>query len=107
MRARPDPVRARPGAADTAIEQEADQAQLVIRIDRGKVARYGINVRDVQDVVELAVGGRSVSTLFEGERRFDITLRYPGEARGDPAAIGAILVPTREGGRVPLAHLRS
>jgi heavy metal efflux system protein len=94
-----------PGAADTAIEQEADQAQLRIRVDRQVVARYGINVRDVQDVIELAIGGRAVSTLFEGERRFDITVRFVPEARTDPSAIGNILILTREGGRVPLSQL--
>jgi cobalt-zinc-cadmium resistance protein CzcA len=93
------------GAADTGIEQEEDQTQLRIRIDRQAVARYGINVRDVQDVVELAVGGRTVSTFFEGERRFDITVRYVPEARTDQSAIGTIAVTTREGGRVPLSQL--
>ncbi len=94
-----------PGAADTAIEQESDQAQLRIRIDRSEVARYGINVRDVQDVIEMALGGRQVATMFEDERRFDITVRYVAEARKDTTAIGNILIPTREGGRVPLAEL--
>jgi heavy metal efflux system protein len=94
-----------PGAADIGVEQEDDQAQLRIRIDRQSVARYGINVRDVQDVIELAIGGRTVSTFFEGERRFDITVRYVPEARTDPSAIGTILVATRDGGRVPLSQL--
>ncbi len=98
-------VRATPGAADTAIEQESDQSQLRIRIDRQAVARYGINVRDVQDVIEMAIGGRSAGIMFEGERRFDITVRYVPEARGDLTVIGNILVPTREGGRVPLSQL--
>ena len=93
------------GAADTGIEQEADQAQLSIRINRQQVARYGINVRDVQDMIELAIGGRCVSTLFEGERRFDIAVRFVPEARSDATAIGNILVPTRQGGRVPLSQL--
>ena len=94
-----------PGAADTGIEQEEDQAQLRLRLDRQALARYGINVRDVQDVIELAIGGRTVSTFFEGERRFDITVRYVPEARTDPSAIGSILVTTRDGGRVPLSQL--
>jgi len=93
------------GAADTGIEQEEDQTQLRIRIDRQAVARYGINVRDVQDVIELAVGGRTVSTYFDGERRFDITVRYVPDARADASAIGTILVNTRDGGRVPLSQL--
>jgi cobalt-zinc-cadmium resistance protein CzcA len=93
------------GAADTSIEQEDEQAQLRAIIDRGEVARYGINVSDVQDVLELAVGGRAVSGVYEGEKRFDLTARYMPEARVDPTAIGKILIPTKEGGRVPLAQL--
>ncbi|MBO0797336.1 MAG: efflux RND transporter permease subunit [Blastocatellia bacterium] len=93
------------GSADTAIEQEADQAQLRIRIKREEVARHGINVSDVQDVIELAIGGRAVSSVFEGEKRFDLTARYVPEARVDAAAIGNILIATREGGRVPLSQL--
>ena len=93
------------GAADAAIEQEADQAQLRIRIHRQEVARYSINVSDVQDVIELALGGRAVSSIFEGEKKFDVTVRYTPEARVDAAAIGRILIPTRDGGRVPLSQL--
>ena len=100
-----DVVKTVPGAADSAIEQESDQAQLRLAINRQTVARYGINVRDVEDVIEMAIGGRTVSTMFEGERRFDITVRYVPEARTDINAIGNILVPTREGGRVPLSEL--
>src|SRR5205823_2066227 len=98
-------IRQVPGAADTAIEQESDQAQLRIAIDRQEVARYGINVGDVQDVIEMAIGGQTAGTMFEGERRFDITIRYPPEARESIPGIGQVLVPTREGGRVPLAQL--
>ena len=94
-----------PGAADSALEQESDQAQLLIRVNRQEVARYGINVRDVQDVIELAIGGQTATTVFEGERRFDLTVRYVPEARKDMSAIGLILIPTREGGRVPLSQL--
>lgn len=94
-----------PGAADSALEQESDQAQIRIRVDRDAVARYGINVRDVQDVIEMAIGGRTVSTVFEGERRFDVTVRYVPSARTDTSVIGQTLIATREGGRVPLAQL--
>ena len=58
------------GAADSSIEQDADQAQLRITINRAEVARYGLNVADVQQVIELAIGGRAVSTMYEGDRRF-------------------------------------
>ena len=94
-----------PGAADTSIEQEADQAQLRIDVNRYQVARYGINVSDVQDVIDLAVGGSPITTVFEGDRRFDVVARFRPEARADASAIGAVLIPTREGARVPLSQL--
>lgn len=100
-----DIVRQVPGAADSAIEQEDEQPQLTIQLNRAAMARYGVRVRDLQDLIELAVGGRSVSTLFDGERRFDITVRYIPEARVDAGVIAEMLVPTRSGARVPLAQL--
>ena len=98
-------VTAVPGAADTAIEQESDQAQLRILIDRQKLARYGINVEDIDNLIELAIGGKPASIMFEGERRFDITVRYIPEARTDITDLGNILVHTPDGGRVPLSEL--
>src|SRR5262249_48959481 len=62
-------------------------------------------VQEIQDIIELAIGGRAVSTMFEGERRFDITLRYLPEARKDPTDLGNILVAAPDGGRIPLAQL--
>src|SRR6185369_8052462 len=94
-----------PGAADTSLEQEAEQAQLRMQIHRSIVARYGINVRDVQDVIEMAIGGKPISTVFEGEKRFDVAVRFQEQARADAGAIGNILVPTHDGGRVPLSQL--
>jgi cobalt-zinc-cadmium resistance protein CzcA len=94
-----------PGAADTSIEQEADQAQLRIAIKRSAVARYGINVSDVQDVIDLALGGAPITAVFEGDRRFDVVARFVPEARANPAVIGGLLIPTRDGARVPLADL--
>ena len=100
-----DIVKQVPGAADYAIEQEADQAQLRISLDRQQLARYGLNVDDIQQLIELALGGRSVSTLFEGERRFDIAVRYVPEARTDVTDLSRILVHTADGARVPLGNL--
>jgi len=98
-------IRMVPGAADTSIEQEADQAQLRIQIDRFRVARYGINVSDVQDVIDLALGGSPITGVFEGDRRFDVVARFVPAARGDAVAIGNLLIPRRDGGRVPLSQL--
>jgi cobalt-zinc-cadmium resistance protein CzcA len=93
------------GAVDTSIEQEADQAQLRIVIDRQKVARYGLNVNDIQTIVEMAIGGQPVGRVYEGERSFDITVRYVPYARADATSISKILVTTKDGGKVPLGDL--
>src|SRR5262249_444296 len=93
------------GAVDSSIEQEADQAQLRIVIDRQKVARYGLNVNDIQTIVEMAIGGQPVGKVYEGERSFDITVRYVPDARADATSIGQILVTTKDGGKVPLRDL--
>ncbi len=98
-------IRTVPGAADSAIEQESDQAQVQILIKRPQVARYGINVEDVQQLIELAVGGKAITSVFEGERRFDVTARYKAAARTDLSDLGHILVHTADGGRVPLSQL--
>ena len=93
------------GAADSSIEQEADQPQLRIRIRRHDAARYGLKMSDIADVIELAVGGRAIGTVFEGERRFDVAARYSAAARSDPAAIGNILTAAPNGSRIPLSQL--
>jgi cobalt-zinc-cadmium resistance protein CzcA len=93
------------GATDTTIEQEEDQAQLQIAVNRFQIARYGINVSDVQDVIDLAIGGSPITGVFEGDRRFDVVARFAPEARRDPEAIGRLLIPTKEGGFVPLSQL--
>jgi cobalt-zinc-cadmium resistance protein CzcA len=98
-------IRSIPGAADSAIEQEADQAQLRILLDRRRLARYGLNVEDVQTIIELAIGGRPLSTLFEGERRFDIVARYNPAARTSAEALGSLLVRSPEGMRIPMSEL--
>jgi len=93
------------GAVDTSIEQERDQAQLRIAIKRFQVARYGINVGDVQDVIDLALGGSPITTVFEGDRHFDVVARFKPEARSDPAAIGNLLIPVKDGARILLSQL--
>ena len=98
-------LRGIPGAADTSIEQEADQPQLRIDVDRQALARYAINIEDVQDLIEMAIGGKAVSVKFEGDRQFDIAARYTPEARVDASAIGDILVHAPGGERVPLSQL--
>ena len=91
-----------PGAADVLVDQVSGAPQLLIRIDRDAIARYGMNVSDVQRVVHAAVGGEIAGEVFEGVRRFDILVRYEAEARDNAAAIRDILVSGPGGIRVPL-----
>lgn len=100
-------IRQIPGAADSSIEQDGDQPQLQIKIDRQELARYGFNVADVHQVIELAIGGQAVSTLYEGDKRFDITVRYSPEARKDASSISKLLLVSPDGARIPLAQLSS
>jgi len=78
---------------------------LEIVIDREKIARYGLHMRTVQDVIEVAIGGKKVTTTVEGRERYPVRIRYPRELRGDIDALGRILVPAPGGAQVPLAEL--
>ncbi|MEO5815874.1 MAG: CusA/CzcA family heavy metal efflux RND transporter [Gemmatimonadaceae bacterium] len=99
-------VSAIPGAADVQTEQVGGQPQLQIRINRDAIARYGLNVDDVQEVIETAIGGEDAGQVFEGIRRFDITVRVQEQYRNDLTAIRALLIPTRDGrARVPLGQV--
>lgn len=72
-----------PGAADVKVEQTSGLPFLEIQIDRPAIARYGLNVSDVLDVLSIAVGGRESGLVFQGDRRFDILVRLPDDLRGD------------------------
>ena len=93
------------GATDVTVESVAGQPYITVRPDRARIARLGLNVEDVQSVVEAAVGGKTVTELYEGDRYFDLQLRYPEERRNSPETIGAILVRTPGGARVPLSDV--
>ncbi|MDD5630889.1 MAG: CusA/CzcA family heavy metal efflux RND transporter [Methylococcales bacterium] len=93
------------GATDVAAEQQAGLAQVLVDIDRAKVSRYGINVADVEQVIEIGMGGKAASQFLEGERRFDITLRYDENARNSVAGLENLTVRTPEGQRIPLSEL--
>jgi cobalt-zinc-cadmium resistance protein CzcA len=93
------------GAADVQPDQVSGAPQLLIKVDRLAIARYGINVEDVQEVIRAAIGGASAGQLFEGVRRFDIIVRYVPEYRDTPDAINQILVKAPNGANVPLSQL--
>jgi len=111
MRAKADSILAIikmiPGASECGIEQEGDQAQLTIDVNREAVARYGINVSDVQKMIEAAIGGKVVGKVYEGEKRFDIVVRYTPEYRSSIESVREMLVPSPSGGRIPMSQLAS
>ena len=87
------------GAADISVEQVSGLAYLQIEIDREKIARYGINVADIQDVVETAIGGKEATKVFEGLKVFGLAVRFPESARNDVEPIRNILIAAPEGAR--------
>jgi cobalt-zinc-cadmium resistance protein CzcA len=95
------------GVVFSSIDRAGRAPQLQIEIDRHRASRYGLNVADVQDVVETALGGKSVSEIWEGEKKFDIVLRLQESDRSTVQAIQDILVDTPAGLRVPLGELAS
>jgi cobalt-zinc-cadmium resistance protein CzcA len=98
-------IREVPGAADVQKDQVTGTPQLRIGIDRQAIARYGINVEDVQNVIGTAVGGESAGQIFEGIRRFDIFVRFAEEARADAESLKHILIAAPGGAKVPLDQL--
>ncbi|MGH7547493.1 MAG: efflux RND transporter permease subunit, partial [Gemmatimonadales bacterium] len=98
-------VRGLPGATDVQTEQVLGQPQLLIRIDRTSVARLGLNVQDVQDVIRTAIGGAEAGQVFEGQRRFDIFVRYAEPYRASAQDIARALVAIPGGARVPLGQV--
>ncbi len=94
-----------PGASDLQSEVLFGAAELQIAIDRTQIARYGLNVADVRQVVETVVGGTEVTEVLDGPRRFPVVVRLPDELRANTEAIGAVLLTGRRGERVPLARV--
>ena len=96
------------GAEDVQTEQVTGQPQLQIRIDRAAIARYGLNVEDVQEAIETAIGGEQAGQIFEGIRRFDINVRLQAPFRASVDAIAGLLIPAPNGNaRIPLSQLAS
>lgn len=81
------------GASEVKVEQTTGLPMLTVHIDRQKAARYGLNVADIQDTVATAIGGREAGTLFEGDRRFDILVRFPERLRNDLEGMKRLPIP--------------
>ncbi|MES2519020.1 MAG: CusA/CzcA family heavy metal efflux RND transporter [Bacteroidota bacterium] len=93
------------GADNVNIEQEGPQDQLAININRESAARFGINVADIQNMIEAAIGGKTISTLYDGTKRYDIVVRFLPQYRNSIDAIKEILVPSANGALIPMNQL--
>ena len=98
-------VAAIPGAADVAMEQTSGLPVLTLKPDRAAMARLGVSLQDVQHQVAAAMGGETVSTLYEGDRRADIVLRLPESIRATPERWLELPINTLDGGYVPLGEV--
>ncbi|MFZ1683646.1 MAG: CusA/CzcA family heavy metal efflux RND transporter [Candidatus Zixiibacteriota bacterium] len=94
-----------PGLVDLAIEQSFGQPQVQIIADRDACARYGVNVSELLEIVELAIGGEVIDQIYLSSRRFGIHVRYQEQYRNSPEAIGGLLVHTDDGRAIPLAQV--
>ena len=98
-------LRTVPGVADLGLFRVIGQPNLEFVVDRRQAARYGINVADVQDAIETAVGGKAVSQVLQGEQRYDLVVRYQAPYRSTKESIENIRLLTSSGERVSLAQL--
>ena len=99
-------VKAVPGTSSAFAERITGGFYLNIEPDREQLARYGLSVGELQDVIGSALGGEMVTTTVEGRERYGVTVRYPREMRSDPQQIAReVLVPVMDGGMVPLGQL--
>tara|TARA_Y100001936_G_scaffold67211_1_gene66161 strand:- start:3125 stop:6229 length:3105 start_codon:yes stop_codon:yes gene_type:complete len=98
-------IRTVPGARDVRMERLSGQHSLAIKINRRAIARHGINVSDVNELIETAIGGKEITSLFEGEKRFSILLRLPNRLRNNIDSIHDLLLLAPSGALVPLNAL--
>lgn len=94
-----------PGATDVVADRIVGKPYIEFRIDREKIARYGVSIRDVQDVIEIAIGGENLTMSVEGRERYPIRVRYPREQRDNLEELQRILVPAASGAQVPISQV--
>ena len=93
------------GVADVRVEQLFGQVYLAIDIDRHKIARHGVNVAQIQEIISTAIGMEAATHVYEGQKRFDLTLRYPEPYRNSVESVRNILLRTTSGALIPLGDL--
>lgn len=93
------------GAADIAVEKISGLPQMSVKYDRAKVARYGLNVQDLNNMLSMGFAGRTLGSVFEGEKRFDLVVRLDKSRRKDIDNIKNLYVDLPKGGKIPLSEL--
>jgi len=96
-------IAAVPGVADLGIVKSGEMPQIAVKLDRQALARYDLDLADVQDYIETAMGGHVASELWEGEKRFDVTVRLPSATREDVGSIRSIMLPLKDGNLIPVS----
>ncbi|HUO35322.1 MAG TPA: CusA/CzcA family heavy metal efflux RND transporter [Candidatus Acidoferrum sp.] len=94
-----------PGFTELTVVRELGQPSLLIDVDREKIARYGVNVADVEAVVQTAIGGQAATQVIQGEKLFDLVVRMKPQFRDNAQQIGNLLVGTPSGQQIPLSEL--
>ncbi|RYE36014.1 MAG: efflux RND transporter permease subunit [Sphingobacteriaceae bacterium] len=93
------------GIEDLGVLRNMGQPELQINLNQEKMAQYGINTTDANSIIETAIGGRAATQIYEGERKFDLRIRYPEDFRNSVTSIGDLRVPAVNGGSVPLREI--
>lgn len=93
------------GSVDLDIDQEPPLPQLQIHMDRDAIARYGLNVSDVGNLIEVAIGGKAISQIYQNDRVYDITCKYKEESRDTPEKIASLMLTSTSGAKIPLSQV--
>lgn len=93
------------GIEDLGVLRDMGQPELQINLNQAKMAQYGVAAADANAVIETAIGGKAATQIYEGERKFDLRIRYPDNFRNNIAAIGDLRVPSISGNKVPLREI--
>lgn len=100
-----DAIKDVPGIKDIGILRNVGQPEMRVNLNLRRMAFYGVQTSDAQAVIEMAIGGKTASIMYEGERKFDIRIRYLQEYRKDENDLSSLLVPTTRGTKVPLKEI--
>ena len=95
------------GIEDLGVLRNLGQPEFRIELDQQKMALYGINTADAQSVIEMAIGGKAATQLYEGERRFDVRIRYKKDFRDTEEKIKGLMVPSQDGSKIPISEIAS